>query len=144
MAIIAPVDRSDRAATVVSEAEQLAKAFDDTLHVIHVLPRSEFVKMGRTQADSDEPIDMDQVREVAADIAADAAADLDVPHEINGLMGDPAPRVVDYATKQDARYIVVGGRKRSPAGKAIFGSVAQAILLNANSPVVSNIAQPDE
>ena len=141
MVIVAAVDRSDRRASVIEEAEALANAFDDDVHVVHVLTRSEFVNLGRTSAEQNDPIDMDRVREVASDIAADAAADLDVPVESVGLVGNPASRITDYAEQQDARYIVVSGRKRSPTGKALFGSVSQTVLLNADRPVVTAITE---
>ena len=136
MVIVAATDRSDRAEEVVRQAQTLAEAFDDTIHVVHVLTTSEFVNLGRTKAVEGDPIDMDEVIDVAADIAEEATASLDGPFEAVGLSGDPAKRIVSYATEQEARYIVVAGRKRSPAGKAIFGSVAQSILLNAECPVV--------
>lgn len=139
MVITAAVDRSDRSADVLLEAESLAKAFDEPVHVVHVLSQSEFVDMGRTAAEEGDSFDMDEVREVAEDIAFEAASDLDVPSEVVGLMGEPARKVVEYATEQDAQYIVVAGRNRSPAGKVLFGSVAQSILLNADCPVVSTI-----
>jgi nucleotide-binding universal stress UspA family protein len=141
MTIIAAVDRSDRAATVVSEAERLAEAFDEPVHVVHVLTRSEFLDLGRTSVESGDSIDMDEVRSVAKSIASETAEDLDVPHESAGLMGAPADRITTYAEENDARYIVVSGRKRSPTGKALFGSVTQSILLNARCPVVSAIRQ---
>lgn len=137
MPIIAPVGRSDRSADALREAEALGVAFDDTVHVIHVLTRSEFVELGRTSVKENEPIDIDRVREVAADIASEAAAEIDAPTETVGLMGDPADRIVEYATDQDARYIVLTSRKRSPAGKAIFGSTTQSVLLNSTCPVVT-------
>lgn len=144
MAIVAAVDRSEKSANVIREAKALATAFDEQLHVIHVLSRSEFVSMGITSAEEGDPIDMDEVRKVAADIAADAVDDMDVPFETVGLMGDVASRIVNYAAEQDARYIVIAGRKRSPTGKAFFGSVSQSVLLNADCPVVSSINQSNE
>lgn len=136
MVIVAAVDRSDRATAVVEQANELAEAFDDTVHVVNVLTTSEFIDLGSTQAKEGDPVDMDSVRSVATDVAEKAASSLDGQYEAIGLMGDPANEVVNYATEQGARYIVVAGRKRSPAGKALFGSTAQSIIMNAECPVV--------
>lgn len=139
MVIIAAVDRSNRAEVVLDEANALADAFDEPIHVVHVLSRSEFVELGTTRAEERDPVDMDEVKDVARDVAAEAASRLDSHYEAVGLMGKPSTQVVDYAANHDARYIVVGGRKRSPTGKVIFGSCAQSILLNAECPVLSII-----
>lgn len=145
MAIVAAVDRSDRAETAVREAETLANAFGDDVHVVHVLNRADFVNLGRTKAEEGDPVDMERVIEVAAGIAEEAADALDGPFEAVGLTGDPADCVVEYAEKVDARYVVVAGRKRSPVGKVLFGSVAQSILLNADCPVLMSVHhRPDE
>lgn len=141
MVIVAAVDRSGRSADVIREAGALGGAFDDPVHVVHVLTPSKFVELGRTSVERNDPIDMDEVREIATEIAKEAAADLDVAHEAKGLVGDPATRIVDYAEDHDARYVIVAGRKRSPAGKVIFGSVSQTVLLNADCPVVSTVKQ---
>ncbi len=50
--------------------------------------------------------------------------------------GDPATEIVSYAGEIEADLISLAGRKRSPAGKAIFGSVSQAVFLNADRPVL--------
>lgn len=141
MSIVVAVDRSNRAEEAVREAESLAAAFDETLHVVHVLTRSEFLDLGLSSVDRGDSIEMGHVREAAEEIAADATDDLEVSFETVGLMGDPATRIVEYATEQDAQYIVVATRKRSPTGKAIFGSVAQSILLNAECPVLVTLSQ---
>lgn len=139
MVIIAAVDRSSTAGNVAKEAEILAKAFDDTVHVVHVLTQSGFLELGQTSAESGDAISMEEVRATAAEFAADAATGLDVEWEAVGLVGKPADRIVDYADDHDVRYIVVGPRRRSPTGKAVFGSVAQSILLNSDIPVVTTI-----
>lgn len=141
MVIVAAVDRTNRSASVTREADKLAKAFDDTIHIVHVISRSEFVSLGRTEAQSGDAIRMDEVIELAEEFVEEAAEGLDSPFETVGLMGDPAPEIVEYADEQDARYIVTSGRKRSPTGKAIFGSTSQEILLNADCAVVSIVSQ---
>lgn len=143
MVIIAAVDQSERAANVVKEAEKLAESFNEPIHIVYALTRSEFLELGITSAQAEEPVNMEEVKEAAAEIAADAATDLDVPFENVGLVGDAAEEVTRYAEEHDARYIVVAPRKRSRTGKVLFGSVAQSILLNASCPVVSYVEQSE-
>lgn len=145
MVVIAAVDRSDRGAAVVREAASLAGAFGDTVHVVHVLSRGEFVEIEQTEVrESGRAVDIDRIRDYAAGIANDTADGIDVPTESVGLVGDTAEEILHYAAERDARYIVVGPRKRSPTGKAVFGSTSQRILLNADCPVVVTITQETE
>jgi nucleotide-binding universal stress UspA family protein len=47
----------------------------------------------------------------------------------------PEEGIIDLAERADVDHIVLGGRKRSPAGKALFGSVTQNVILNTELPV---------
>lgn len=58
-----------------------------------------------------------------------------VDYDVRGAVGDPGEAFLDLADAVDADRIVVGGRHRSPADKAIFGSVAQTLILDASCPV---------
>jgi nucleotide-binding universal stress UspA family protein len=44
--------------------------------------------------------------------------------------------ILDHAEEHDVDALVLGGRKRSPTGKALFGSVTQSVILNTDRPVV--------
>lgn len=59
----------------------------------------------------------------------------DVEHEIRGAVGDRGETIVELAEEVDADRVIVGGRKRSPTGKAVFGSTAQEVILNSPCPV---------
>lgn len=137
MTVIGAVDRSDRAPDIVRQAHELGEAFDEPVEIVHVLTRDEFVSLERTTVnETGETIPTEDVVQIAADIAAEAIDRANVDATPVGLMGDPADEIGSYAD-EGANYIVVAGRKRSPVGKALFGSVAQSVLLNASVPVVS-------
>lgn len=56
--------------------------------------------------------------------------------ELVGRSGDTSEEIVTFASESGADVIAIGGRKRSPAGKAIFGSITQDVMLQANRPVL--------
>jgi nucleotide-binding universal stress UspA family protein len=59
----------------------------------------------------------------------------DISHEFRGGVGEHGEEIVRIARDVDADMIIVGGRKRTPAGKAVFGSTAQEVMLEAPCPV---------
>ncbi|MBV0900270.1 universal stress protein [Haloarcula salina] len=50
--------------------------------------------------------------------------------------GEPADAILRLADEQDAEMIVVAGRKRTPTGKVLFGSVTQSVILGTDRPVL--------
>ncbi|MEF8883526.1 MAG: universal stress protein [Haloarculaceae archaeon] len=50
-------------------------------------------------------------------------------------VGDPATEILAAAQETEADHIVLGGRKRSPLGSLLFGSVSQAVVLDSERPV---------
>ncbi|MGM0605406.1 MAG: universal stress protein [Halobacteriota archaeon] len=50
--------------------------------------------------------------------------------------GDVSEEILEEAADLDADLVVLGGRKRSPVGKALFGSITQTVLLDADRPVM--------
>lgn len=82
----------------------------------------------------------DEFPEGAAEVAARLEQEgfvVDVRRE----HGDTAQTILDVADEIDAASIVMAGRKRSPVGKVLFGSVTQAVLLDADQTVVVGAKQ---
>ncbi|TKR25341.1 universal stress protein [Natronomonas salsuginis] len=50
--------------------------------------------------------------------------------------GSPAEEIIDYAGEEDIDIICLAGRSRTPAGKAVFGSVSQSVMLDSDIPVL--------
>jgi len=142
MAIVAAVDDSDRAEAVLAEAETLASEFDEDLHALHVLERSELVELLEKEIEGQDPTDNYEVRQhaerlVSRALTGGSRADPTVAVRV----GDPGAEIVEYAHEHDVRYVVVGGRQRTPTGKALFGSVTQAVMLESPVSVVNVVLE---
>lgn len=66
---------------------------------------------------------------------------IDVTYEERS--GDPADAIHRVADEYNADVICVAGRKRSPTGKAVFGSVTQDVILGTDRPVLVCSAADD-
>ena len=134
MSVIAAVDDSDRASRVLTEAKRLADAFDVTPVAIHVLERSDLVSILETEIEGDDVTQNPDVQQAAERVVTEAGGpDMDVVVRV----GDPADEITGYAETRDIEYVVVGGRQRSPTGKALFGSVTQRVMFQSPAPVVN-------
>lgn len=71
-----------------------------------------------------------------ARLAADRLGEAEFETVFAERSGDPAAEILEYATENDVALICVAGRKRSPTGKALFGSVTQDVILSAERPVL--------
>ncbi|MFC7156303.1 universal stress protein [Halomarina halobia] len=128
-------DRTDALARTVADVAGPAGA---TVTLAHVFTEAEFAAVTEQLAyDPDGPIDADEVASRHATVRelTSALDDADVEYVIRGAVGPHGERIVALARGTDADLVVVGGRKRTPAGKAVFGSTAQEVMLNSPCPV---------
>ncbi|GGN88734.1 MULTISPECIES: universal stress protein [Haloarcula] len=128
-------DRIDELAATVTDIAGPTGAEVVIAHVFtddeyeNVVDRLEFESAA--EADPDEVADRHTtVRELEKRLN-DAGIELSV----RGAVGNHGQQIVDLAEEVSADLVVVGGRKRSPTGKAVFGSTAQEVMLNAPCPV---------
>lgn len=144
MTILAAVGEKQRSRKLVQTAQELARAYGDELVVLHVIPQEEaeahFEELRKIPEFRDMTLsaEADRAEQIARTIIKDSLEDYDRDRvRPEGRLGDPTEAILDLAENIDARYLVVGGRKRSPTGKALFGSVTQSVLLNAAVPTVT-------
>ena len=143
--ILLPIGFSDedRIRALADATAQVAGPMRSTVHVLHVFTIDGFERIvERLDYDPDAPPDPSDVVKrmiVARDIAQELASpfrNYGVKVEVEGRVGKTVGKeIVAAADELDAARIVVGGRRRSPAGKVLFGSTAQTILLDAPCPV---------
>jgi nucleotide-binding universal stress UspA family protein len=145
MAVLVAIGDQHRAHRTIEVGNDLATAYGDELRVLHVIP----------QEDADAHIDnlqsivefqdasYSQQKDRAAHFAEEVTRNT-LPHYDSakitpvGRVGDPVEQILAEAG-ESIRYVVISGRKRSPTGKALFGSVTQSVLMRAEHPVVTVI-----
>lgn len=136
MVILAAVDVEPGSEKVVEVAYDLATNHGEELVVLHVMPEDEYER----QQDANPELTIDRVEGGARDAAENVVIEAIGRTEgvrPRGEVGDVEKTILDVANRLEARYLVVGSRRRSPVGKALFGSTTQAVLLDASCPVVS-------
>jgi len=74
-----------------------------------------------------------RIRELSEQLA-DAGVESTVEARLTDGSTD-GDRFAELAADIEADLVIVGGRGRTPAGKAVFGSTAQTIMLSAPCPV---------
>ena len=134
---VGPKD-SDRAAELAEAVLEVAEPAGATVHLTHVFTPGEFEEAtDRLNFESSASADPDAVAQRHETIRTliGALEDAGIEYAVHGRVGDHAEKIVGLATELDADRVVVGGRRRSPSGKAVFGSVAQDVMLEAPCPV---------
>lgn len=126
---------------LLENAGELAAGVDATLFVLSLIDEDEVERNIETLDTISEIEDIsygidaastEPARNAARD-AAKAAFDEGVDYEAIGVVVESDKRantIIDVAEDCDCDHVFIAGRQRSPTGKAIFGDVAQSVILN--------------
>lgn len=122
--ILLPVDldepRALSQAETVSGLPHAAEEIDVT--ILHVF------------TDNEEGTSVQQV--AAARAARDWLEDAGVQVSLAEQSGDPVAEILDFADETDVDLVCLAGRKRTPAGKVLSGSVTQSVILGTEKPAL--------
>lgn len=122
--IVVGIDESEERATAQA-TEILNMPFD---------PEDVHVTVVHAFQDNPSGASVSQVRSVRRFVEMMEEAGIEVELEEAGA--EAATAITDFAEEEDADLIVVAGRKRTPTGKVLFGSVTQAIILDTTRAVL--------
>lgn len=130
-----PVDSSEERALRAAETIATVPHGPDDIHVtiLNVQKKVDVNEAGRNVS-SDEWYDEETFPE-SVEAARAVLEEADIPVETRREHADPSRAIVRVAEEIDADRIVMSGRKQSPVGKVLFGSVTQSVLLHAETAV---------
>lgn len=152
MVVLTAVDVEQAPEQPIEVGYDVAAAYDDELVVLHVVSDDEYERQRSQKEDLPSEFQggysLEQANGVASNRAREAveAAVGEFDHEritTRGRVGDAADVIVAVAEELDPRFVVVGGRQRSLARQALFGSISQSVMRELERPVVT-IMEPEE
>ena len=129
MKIMVSYDGSGTAGAALQLAVKRAKMWEAKIEVVNCLARSRKLAYE----------DIQRLEHKLERQVHDQCDSEDIPYRTYLVIsnGQPGEDLVKFAEQHKIDEIVIGIKRRSKAGKLLFGSTAQYVILNSPCPVVS-------
>ena len=134
---VGPGDK-DRIEQMAQMLIDIAEPSDATVLLAHVFTQDEFdstLERMNIEDSTDVPAETVARQHATIKTISEMLDDVGLTYEVKGAIGSHGDEIVRLATDANSDLVIVGGRTRSPTGKAVFGSTAQEVMLSAPCPV---------
>jgi nucleotide-binding universal stress UspA family protein len=141
--VVVPTDGSDEAVRAADHAVWLARRFDATVHVLHVVDSErveEVTEHGTVREQLSERLAAAGERAVSR--VEEAVADAPTV-ETHTLHGSPAATIQRFTEEIDADLVSMGTSGRSGLDRLLLGSTAETVLRQVDCPVLTTRATPE-
>ncbi len=144
--VLLPVDTDETRARAQLEAVlELPGAADEVVvDVVHVYEDTtardaEWAAGGFADAFESEMAkrSVEDRRPPSIETIADSLEDAGIEYTLHETGGKPAEKILEAAEELDVDVMILGVAERTPVGKVLFGSVAQAVILSSECPVMT-------
>jgi nucleotide-binding universal stress UspA family protein len=131
----------DLADRLAATAADIANPSNAKIVLAHVFDDEEYeTARSRLNFTDDSEVTPSVIAERKASVRdlSDTLADSDIEVTASGRLSNGTSRgrrLAELADEVDADMVVLGGRGRSPTGKALFGSTVQDVMLESSCPV---------
>lgn len=130
---------ADRTGELLTAIRDVAEPADADVVLLHAFSQTAYEE-GVSEAgfDPDDPPSPDELasRLEAVDAISAALEETDIEYEITGVIGDEGDSILSETAAADGDLLYLSGRRRSPTGKAVFGSTSHRIMMNSSCPVL--------
>jgi len=137
--IVVAIDFSDVSKKVIEMAIKFAKAFDQELHLVHVVEAEPtYAAYGFSP---DEFPAMNAIQEESINRAEKKLTEMASKVDVSGvktavLEGPPLHMILEYAEEVDADLLVLGSHGHGVLGSLLLGSVAEGCVRKAKFPAL--------
>ncbi len=128
--IVVGTDGSETASVAVTESIQLAKAFEQTLHIVCAYQRQS-VALGDVPAEFADHVRADSKVQAILDDASSRARRAGVKVEAHSVAGDAADALLDLAEGLGAHLIVVGNKGIGSVRRYVLGNIPSKVVHHA-------------
>lgn len=136
MRVLLPVDTDEEQSIAAAETVTSLPNAAEAVHVTILNVKEEFDSKtsDRGRVSSEDWYDEDDFPS-SVDKAVDVLENAEITVAKRREHAEPAEAITEIAKEIDADRIIMAGRKRTPVGKVLFGSVTQSVLLNTDVTV---------